>query len=148
MTQTGPTDEQATQFAIILSSGLPAKDALAYFVDEPDPALFAHTLQKWEKSPKVAKALKHIMGKDWQDMTWRERCEISIEWHYSQLALLMVRVNYLEASAADKQKLDTARSAIEAKLAGSAGQMSQVDQFFADLKSGRIKVAAQTGKVN
>jgi hypothetical protein len=48
--------------------------------------------------------------------------------------------NYIEANSTDKQKLDTARGAIESKLAGTAGKLDALSQFYDDINSGKLKL--------
>lgn len=136
-----PTDEQAHQFAVILQAGLPASQAILYFVETVDPATAQAATQVWTRSRAVRKATQALMGKTWQAMTLDERMHHALSLHYSQLATLLFTNNYIEATAPEKTKMDTARTALEAKVAGTAGQMNAMEQFFADVKSGAVKLA-------
>lgn len=136
-----PTEEQALQFALMLSAGLPAAEAILYFIDTQDPAELAMILRNWTKSAALKRAMAQLEKKPWQEMTLQERMEAALNQHYNSLAYLLKSVNYIEASQTDKAKLDTARGALEAKLAGTAGKESPLDRFFSDLNSGKLKLA-------
>jgi hypothetical protein len=135
-----PSEEQAMQFAIMLQAGLPASEAIIYFADTQDPAELAMVLKVWTQSTAVKRAMAKLMRKPWQELTLVERMETALDQHYNSLAYLLFSVNYIEATATDKQKLDTARQALEQKLAGTAGKASPLDQFFADLNAGKLKL--------
>lgn len=136
----GPTDDQAVSFAVMLNAGLPPEDALAYFIDTSDPQVLTATLRVWQRSRAVKRALTVIMGKSWQEMTLDERIRCSLDWHYNNLAYLLFSTNYISVQAADKGKMDSARVALEAKLAGTAGKVDALTQFFEDVKTGRVKL--------
>lgn len=139
--QVNPTEEQAMQFALMLQAGLPASDAILYFIDSQDPAELAMVLRNWTKSRVVKRAMAKLESKPWQEMTLHERMEAALEQHYNGLAYLLKSSHYMEVSQADKAKLDTARGALESKLAGTAGKESPLDRFFSDLNSGKLKLA-------
>lgn len=136
-----PTDEQALQFALMLQAGLPASEAILYFVETSDPAEMAMILRNWSKSAAVKRAMAKLMSKPWAEMSLAERMNAALDQHYNSLAYLLYSVNYIEASSSDKGKLDTARGALESKLAGTAGKESPLDRFFSDLNSGKLKLA-------
>lgn len=135
-----PTEEQAIQFAVMLQAGLPAADAIAYFTDSADPLELAHMLEAWRRSRAVKRAMLSLMGKPWQGMSLDERIRYALDIHYAQLAYLLYSSNYAEVGSNDKSKLDTARVALEQKLAGLAGKGDALSEFFADLKSGKVKL--------
>lgn len=140
-----PTDEQALQFCIMLGAGLPASQAILYFVPDTerlDPSDIAAMLVSWQKSRAVNRAQKQLLGKSWQDMTLDERIRHGLDHHYNTLAYLLFSTHYAEVGPTDKGKLDSARAALEAKVAGTSGQSNPLSDFFADLKSGKIKIAA------
>lgn len=143
-----PTDEQALQFALMLQAGLPASEAILYFVDTQDPAELAMILRNWTKSSVVKKALAKLSKKPWQDMSLNERIDCALEQHYNTMAYLLYSINYIEASQTDKGKLDTARVALEQKRAGTAGKESPLDRFFSDLNSGKLKLSNPLPKLN
>lgn len=143
-----PTDEQATQFCIMLKAGLPPEQAIQYFVDTDDPTQLGYLLRKWQKSRAVSRAQKALLGKNWQDMTLEEQIESALNQHYAALAFLCFSTNYITAGQNEKSKLDSARTALEAKKAGTAGQMSAMDKFFDDVKNKRIALPAIPTKAN
>lgn len=134
-----PDESAALQFAVMLQAGLPAAEAILYFTDETDPGVLRDLTSKWMRSRAVKKAMATLMSRPWQDMTLDERCRYALDHHYSQLAYILFSSHYGEVGQVDKAKLDTARQAIEAKLAGLAGKTDALSQFFADLNSGKLK---------
>jgi hypothetical protein len=136
-----PTEEQASQFAVMVHAGLPPSEAVQYFVTTEDPKELNELTRKWQRSRLVGRALSALMGKAWQAMSLEERCRYALDQHYSQLAYILYSNHYAEAALPDKNKLDTARTAIEAKLAGTAGKGDALSQFFDDVRSGRVKLA-------
>ncbi len=138
--------DNARQFAIMLQAGLPAREAILYFVESEDPTEQAAQCQRWLRSRLVRSAMADLMRKPWQSMSLDERCRYALDQHYSQLAYLLHSNHYGEAQPADKAKLDTARQAIESKLAGMAGKTDALSQFLLDLKTGTRRVpVALTG---
>lgn len=133
--------DNAFQFAVMLQAGLPPTQAILYFAESDDPADLSAQVRKWMASRLVKTAMLKLMKKPWQEMTLDERCRTALDQHYSQLAYLLHSEHYGEASPADKAKLDTARQAIEAKLAGMAGKTDALSQFLLDMKEGRLKIA-------
>lgn len=138
-----PDDATATQFAIMLQAGLPASEAILYFMAIDEPKELLAEVKRWQRSPKVRNALLKLMKTPWQKMNTDERMRHALDLHYSQLAYVLYSQNYLEAGTGEKAKADTARTAIEAKLAGTAGKLSAMDQFYDDLNSGRLKLGPQ-----
>lgn len=135
-----PSKEAALQFCVMLQAGLPASEAILYFAETDDPGELAMMLQKWMRSRAVKAAQAELMGKSWQDMGLEERCRYALDQHYSALAFLLYSTHYAEVGSADKAKLDSARTAIEAKLAGTAGKGDAMSNFLDDLRLGRIKL--------
>jgi hypothetical protein len=134
--------DNALQFAVMLHAGLPANEAILYFADSDDPGEIASQLHRWMKSKLVRSASAGLMRKPWQSMSLDERCKYALDQHYSQLAYLLHSEHYGQAEPALKGKLDTARNAIEAKLAGMAGKTDALSQFLMDLKTGSRRVGA------
>jgi phosphoglucomutase len=112
-----------------------------YFTEEQDPAELAKLVHKWQRSRAVQKATLKLQGKAWQDLTDDEKAKTALSHHYNQLAYLLYSHHYAEVGQADKTKLDTARTALEAKLAGTAGKGDPLTQFFDDIKTGKLKLA-------
>lgn len=135
-----PTDEEAHEFAVMIQSGLPAAQAILYFIDANTPDVVQAWCQRWQSCRAVNLATTKLMKKKWQDMTPQEKMDYALELHYNQLALMLFATNYMEANAQDKVKMDDARKAIEAKLAGTAGQVGALEMFYSDLRQGKIKL--------
>lgn len=74
-------------------------------------------------------------------MSLDEKIDTALNQHYAAQAYLLLSVNYVTANPTEKAKLDSARQSLESKKAGTAGQMSALDRFFADVKAGTIKLA-------
>lgn len=145
---TSPDETQAFQFATMLQAGLPASQAILYFIDTDDPKEIVETTRKWQRSRLVARAAAKLMGRDWTAMSTDEKMKYALDLHYAQLANLLVSVNYAEANQGEKGKMDSARSALEAKVAGQAGKGDALSQFFDDLRSKRISLPQVNGRPN
>lgn len=143
-----PDDDTALQFAIMVQAGLPAIEAIAYFVETENPQELGLALDCWQKSPKVRAATLKLMGKAWHLMTTDERMKLGLDLLYSQYAYLLYSRNYLEAGDKERAKMDEARKAIEAKLAGQAGRGDQLSQFFEDVRTGRVKLNPVVPRLN
>lgn len=135
-----PTEDQALQFCVMLQAGLPASEAIRYFIDSDDPLTLATSLQTWQRSPAVKKALITLQGKSWTEMSLDEQCKAALNIHYAGLAFFLYSNNFSEVGPTDKAKLDTARQAIEAKLAGMAGKTDALSQFLSDVQTGKVRL--------
>lgn len=142
------TDDLALQFAIMLRAGLPAETAILYFTDSTDASEISAQLSRWTRSKHLQSAQLKLMGKNWQDMTLEEQIDCGLTQHYSTLAFLLWSTNYITVGANDKAKLDTARTALEAKRAGTSGQADPINRFFADFQAGKLKFNPQTLKAS
>ena len=136
-----PTAEEAVQFAVMLDAGLPPESAIRYFYEAADSAEIMAELARWLKSTRVRRAAAELAGKSWTDMTLEERIDASLSRHYNGLAWFLFSTNYANAGQNEKGKLDTARTALEAKKAGQAGRGDPLTRFFDDLNSGKIKLS-------
>jgi hypothetical protein len=144
-----PTDEQALQFAMILQAGLPATQAIQYFTDASDPLELGQLTAKWLRSRAVKQAQTKLMGRAWTDMSLEERIDKALNQHYAGMAWLLFSTHYVDASTSDKGKLDSARQALEARKAGTAGKGDALSRFFDDLNTGRLKLSgAQLPKMS
>lgn len=141
-------DEQALAFAIMLQAGLPATEAILYFVESEDPMEIALELKKWQSSSAVKKATLKLMRKPFHEMSLDERIKAGIDMHYSNLAYLLFSRNYIEANAGEKSKMDAARVALEAKMAGLAGKSDALSRFFEDINSGKLILNPVVKKAN
>lgn len=134
-----PSNEQAFQFAIMLQAGLPAEDAILYFTDEVDQELLEEMLRGWLSSKEVKQAILTLQGKPWNEMSLDEKIRTSLDFTYSSMAYFLLTHNYGSLGRDDKAKADSARAALEAKLAGTAGKGDALSEFFADLKADKLK---------
>lgn len=142
-----PSEDQATAFAIMLSVGMPSRQAIMYFIpasEEWTPSSIEALHNKWLQSSSIKRAIKAQMGKSWEGMTLDERIRFAVDKQYSEMAYFIYSHNYSEVAGADKIKADTCRTALEAKLAGMAGKMGELEQFAADLRAGRITLPKVT----
>ena len=141
-----PSAEQARQFCIMITAGMPSTDAIRYFLPEietawgPNEVLSFH--DAWMRSAAVKMAMRATMGKTWQEMTLEERIQYGINKHYSELAYFLFSNNYVQLEGASKTKADTCRTALEAKLAGLAGKTDPLTRFWEDFTSGKVKLGA------
>jgi hypothetical protein len=133
-----PSPDEALQFCIMLQAGLPADQAILYFTDETDPSSIAAMLGRWTRSRAVKQAQQSLLGKGWQEMTLDERIDCGLSYHYNSLAFLLFSTNYSAVGPADKAKLDSARAALEAKKAGTAGQGDALSRFMDDFRTGKL----------
>ena len=144
MAISGPSKEQAVQFAVLLHSGIPAEHAILYFAETDDPGEVALMLGKWTRSRSVQEAQRSLLGKSWQDLSMEEMCDVALDQSYRSMAYLLWTTNYVTASSGDKAKLDSARQALEAKKAGTAGKVDPLFQFIEDFKRDRAKKQAMS----
>lgn len=136
-----PTPDSALQFALMMKAGLPAQDAILYFADGSEsPSEVAQGVAEWMKSAAVKKATLTLMGKPWQDMTLDEQCHHALNNAYAGMAYFLFSHNFAEMGSSDKAKHDTARQALEARAAGTAGKGDALSAFFEDLRTGRVKL--------
>jgi hypothetical protein len=138
-----PTKADARNFALMIQTGFPSKDAIRYFFpDVDDPAFLVRAHNKWIKASVVQGAIKELQGgKEWQDLSLEEQIDLSIKKHYSELAYFLYSTNYASlTSPAERQKADTCRQALEAKIAGTSGKLDPAMQWLDDVRRGKIKL--------
>lgn len=134
-----PSADEAQQFAVMLTAGMPPEEAILYFFEDKDNALAA--IDRWMKAKTVRSAITSLQGgKAWQTMTLDERIEFSLNKHYTELSYYLYSRNYVTLQGADKSKADTARVTLEVKKAGLAGKLEPLSQFWDDVKSGKVKL--------
>lgn len=143
-----PSKDEALQFAIMLQAGLPARDAILYFCPSDDPTEQAYMLQDWQRSTAVKRATLELMGRPWQELNLEEKRDRALELHYAQLAYFLFSHHYDDITGGDKLKADTARQVLEAHKAGTAGNEDALSRFFADINSGRVKLAPPVKRSN
>lgn len=132
-----PTPDQALQFAIMVTAGIPPREALTYFTDAQG-ADFDLIFDGWCRSREYSQALLKLQGKAFQDMTLEERIQWSLNKTYTEMAYFLHSHNYSELEGALKTKADTCRQVLENKQAGMAGQLNVLSQFWADMAAGKF----------
>lgn len=137
-----PNEEEAAAFAIMLKAGLPPEDAIVYFYDGNDPTEMLEMLRKWRSCKAVRGATLKLMRKPWQNLSLEERISYALDQHYSQLAYLLFSSHFGSLVGVDIQKANTARVALEAKLAGTAGKLDALSQFAEDIRTGKLKLGS------
>lgn len=136
-----PSPQQAMAFALMLKAGLPAGEAIIYFFPDAEPPELKEALRRWQTCGEVKKATLALMGgKAWHELSLEEQMETALTYHYAALAHFLFVNNYADLAPQDRTKADTARAAIEAKIAGTAGKVDELSQFFADVRSGKVKL--------
>jgi hypothetical protein len=123
----------------MLQAGLPAEHAILYFAQTEDPGEIALLLSKWLRSRNVQEAQRSLLGKSWQDMSTEEMCNLALEQSYRSMAYLLFTTNYVTANQGEKGKIDTARVALEARKAGTAGKVDPLYQFIEDYKKEKAR---------
>lgn len=140
-----PSEQQAYQFATMLSVGMPSQEAIRYFIpgdEEWTESSIGGLHDKWMRSRLVKQSLTALQGKSWEQLNLEERMRFSLDKHYGEMAYFLYSHHYSTLNGPDKAKADTARVSLEAKLAGTAGQLDPLEQFWGDLKSGKIKLSS------
>jgi hypothetical protein len=129
------TLREATDFASMVLSGAPVAEVVPYFC--PDTASEDELLQAEETWPMQAEVLAAIErqsgGVPWHQLGDDQRLDVALRKHYNEMAYFLWTTNYAACDGASKLKADTCRSAIEAKVAGMAGQESPLASFYHDL---------------
>lgn len=137
-----PDKQQAWQFALMIQGGMPPMDALSYFFEGADDRDLMGHLRVWQSSANFKAATLQLQGKAFQDMDLEEKIKYSLDLHYSQMAYYLYSRNYAILTQVEKQKADTCRIALEAKLAGTSGQNDPLSNFWRDLRSGKVTLPA------
>lgn len=134
-----PSADEAQQFAVMLTAGMPPEEAILYFFEDKENGIAA--IDRWMKAATVRAAITKLQnGKTWQAMSLDERITFSLEKHYTELAYYLFSRNYVTLQGADKAKADTARVTLEVKQAGLSGKMEPLALFWNDVKSGKVKL--------
>lgn len=137
---TGIDKDEALQFALILSSGIPHIDAIQYVRPGLEAAEYKAELGRWLGDKRVESAILHLQGKSWQDMSLEERIKFAIDKHYTEMAYFLYSHNYSELDGPSRGKADTCRQVLEAKIAGMSGKMDALTSFWADVQTGKINI--------
>lgn len=137
------TADEAQQFALILASGMPHLDAMGYLRPDLEGQDLKVELDRWMGSAKVQQAIVTLQGGAWQAMPLDRKIEFAIEKHYTELAYFLYRNNYNDLDGSQRAKADICRQTLETKLAGMAGKLDALSQFWADVQSGKVKLQSQ-----
>ena len=137
-----PTLEEAHEFAVMLTSGMPPGHAIQYFTTIDAPAELIVLAELWSRSKEVQAAILKLQKKPWQDMGLEEKIKFSIDKHYTEMAYFLYSTNYSMLNGADRQKSDTCRQSLEAKLAGMAGKMDALSRFWDDVVEGKVALSS------
>ena len=141
-----PSRDQANQFAIMLASGAPAREAIRYFLpaEEDGEVLTGKQIDslasRWLADREVERVYHTLTGGEWTSLSPEQKIRAAIDKHYVEMAYFLYSRNYVDLIGPEKAKADTCRAALEAKLAGTAGKLSAVEQFWSDVTSGKIKL--------
>ena len=129
------TDTEGREFALMLLAGAPVADIVPDFWNSPgDEQTRIACEQLWPQQPEVREAIEALAGgQPWHQLSDEARWELALQQHYSELAYILWTTNYAEAEGPTRTKVDTCRTAIEAKVAGMAGRDSPLAQFYHDL---------------
>lgn len=145
---TTPTPDTAVAFATMLSAGCPPGEAVRYFLPTDEgglaPSFVSAMAEKWLTHSLVQRAIKKLQGGDWTELTAEGRIRLAIDKHYTEMAYFLYSRNYVDLTGQEKSKADTCRAALEAKLAGTAGQASALELFWADVTAGRVSLKGAT----
>lgn len=130
-----PSKEQALQFAIMLQAGLPASDAIRFFVESEDPRELAEVMGRWLRSKALADAQVTLLGKSWQEMTLDEQVKTSLDYSHAGMAYFLFSRNYSEMGQSDQAKYNAARAALEARQAGTLGKSDPLSRFLEEFST-------------
>jgi len=126
------TLKEADVFAALLHSGVPMTTVVAMFLQKGEKAEEARPA--WSTQDAVRKAIAKLDdGKAWHEWTDKERQDRALARHYNSLCYYLWSTNYPELAGEARAKADTARQALEAKIAGTAGQGDAVTEFYKEV---------------
>lgn len=134
------TRSQARDFARMLTAGLPATEAVLYFVAESEE-LSAEAITRlawtWQRSADVLAAIADLNGGAWVDLPEDRRLAVALDKHFAELAYYLYTTSFTTAAGAELGKLNTARQALRDKLAGGMDEDSPLARFMRDLIEGK-----------
>ena len=142
-----PTREEALKFATLMHAGIPSEEAIWFFFldlshSPEDLAKLRVEHDRWLRSKAVKDAIREVRGWDWEHLTLDEMVKFAVDKTYREMAYFLHSRNYASLAAADRQKADTCRQALEAKLAGTAGKTTDLAQFTEAVLKGTLKIPA------
>ncbi len=115
---------------------MPSVEAMRYFAENEGDVAYMH--DRWMKSKVVQEQSQILTGKAWQEVTTDERITRAIDKHYNEMAWYLYSRNYVDLGGTDRAKADICRQALEVKLAGNAGKGTPIEQFWNDVRSGKL----------
>lgn len=133
-----PSAEAASELALMLASGMPSLEAVAYFVADPDPGLIKHVHDAWMAHELVGAAILKLQGKAWHKLSKDQQLQLAKDKAYAEMGYFIYSHNYSDLTGADLIKYDNCRKAIETKLAGMEGKVEGMQSFWNDLLSGKV----------
>jgi hypothetical protein len=135
------TLDQLNDWAIMVVSGMPTRDALAYFApDVMDPTLFEEFHNKWVRSKEFGEALSRAGSPVFQKLDFKAKLDYALKKQYSEMAYFLHSHNYAELEGPALSKANMCREALEKKVAGTAGAADPMTQWWADVASGRVQL--------
>jgi len=118
----------------MLATGVPAPDAIRYFLPEDVvPEVVGELAPRWQRCRAVQDAQVKLQGGEWSALTPEQRIERALEKHYNEMAYYLYTTNYGELDGPRRSKADACRNALEAKLAGMQGHMDALAKFYMDM---------------
>lgn len=150
MASLSPTPDEALAFAIMVDAGMPSTEAIRYFLNEEELESVQATTtlhNRWVRSAAFKSAILKVQGKSWEKMTLDERVKFAVNKVYTEMAYYLYSHNYSVLDGASKNKADTCREALERRLAGTAGKLSGLDEWYKDVLNKKVTLppADQTG---
>lgn len=134
-----PDETQAKQFALLLFAGVAPSEAIQLFIDVSDYKQLLAALEVWRKNRAVRRASNELRGGAFERKTTENMIAGALEQHYRQLAFTLENMHYFESTPQDRQKLDSARDALEKKVAGTAGASDGLTEFMNALRANKVK---------
>lgn len=125
-----PSKDQALSFAIMLKAGLPPSDAVRFFSESDDPQELAALMNAFLRSRALAQAQKELLGKSWQEMSLDEQVATAIDYAHAGMAYFLFSTNYSQMGQSDQAKFNAARTALEARIAGTLGKSDPLSRFL------------------
>jgi len=140
-----PTRDEAVQFVAMMASGMPALQAIMYFIPS-DIAADTHyakaMVSVWIRSEDAEEAQKALMGGSWVDFTADEKIRYALEKHYVEAAYFLYTNNYSDLGPADTNKANMCREILEKRLAISEGSQDALSRFYAEVAKAKTSYSS------
>lgn len=125
---------EAQQWALWSLAGIPNLEIAAAFLPAGTPEEELQVAaDQWPRQTEVTKAVKELIGGDWESLSKERRWELGCEKMYADMSYFLWSHNYNELQGAEKQKADTCLQALERKLSGTQGEGSVLERVYEDL---------------